>query len=131
LLPFSPFALLNLLAEADIHAMIGLETSSFPRNQGFAMGDTMRKRLGGFLAVCVATASLAGCAFMRNTGPCLGVGCPAGTPGQSGQYKLGEGPKGQPLPAQAKKASDPGKPAGAGKELSDLTTSFKRVIHGQ
>jgi len=131
LLPFSPFALLNLLSKADIHAMMGLDTSAFPRNERFATGEKMRKRLGGILIVCISTALLAGCALMRNTGPCFGVGCPAGTPGQSGQYKVGEGPKQQAQPAQAKKSDDPAKAGSASKELGDLRTSFKRVIHGQ
>ncbi len=91
----------------------------------------MRKRLGGILILCVSAASLAGCALMRNTGPCFGVGCPAGTPGQSGQYKLGEGPKQQAQPAQAKKADAPGKPSAASRELSNLATSFKRIIQGK
>lgn len=111
--------------------MIGLDTSAFPRNEQFTTGEKMRKRLGGILILCVLTALLAGCAFMRNTGPCFGVGCPAGTPGESGQYKLGQGPKQQAQPAQAKKATDPAKAGSARKELSDLATSLKRVIHGQ
>ncbi len=91
----------------------------------------MRKRLTGILVLAVCTATLDGCAFMRNTGPCLGVGCPAGTPGQSGQYKLGEAPKQQQQPAQAKKSNDPAKPGSAGKELSNLAASFKRIIQGK
>ena len=39
--------------------------------------------------------SLTGCYYLRPTGPCLGVGCPARTVGQSGQYKKNEAPKGQ------------------------------------
>ncbi|MGA8036024.1 MAG: hypothetical protein WA823_14315 [Candidatus Acidiferrales bacterium] len=75
----------------------------------------MRKRLSGILVIVACTSSLSGCAFMRFTGPCFGVGCPSGTPGESSQYKLGEGPKAAPPQAQAqaqppqKKAGDPGK----------------------
>jgi hypothetical protein len=47
------------------------------------------------------TASLSGCAFIHYTGPCFGVGCPAGTPGESSQYKMGEGPKAAPPQANA------------------------------
>jgi hypothetical protein len=39
--------------------------------------------------------SLTGCYYLRPTGPCLGVGCPARTVGQSGQYKKNESPKAQ------------------------------------
>jgi hypothetical protein len=39
--------------------------------------------------------SLTGCYYLRPTGPCLGVGCPARTAGQSGQYKKNESPKAQ------------------------------------
>ena len=45
--------------------------------------------------------SLTGCYYLRPTGPCLGVGCPARTVGQNGQYKKGEGPKAQSAKAQA------------------------------
>jgi hypothetical protein len=48
----------------------------------------------------LSTFSLAGCYFLQPTGPCFGVGCPARTVGQSGQYKKGEGPKSQ-QPANA------------------------------
>jgi hypothetical protein len=75
----------------------------------------MRKRLTGILVVVACAASLAGCAFIRYTGPCFGVGCPAGTPGESSQYKLGEGPKATPPQAQAQKAGDPAKNPAPGK----------------
>ena len=61
----------------------------------------MRKRLSGILVLMACTASLSGCAFMHYTGPCFGVGCPAGTPGESSQYKMGEGPKAAPPQANA------------------------------
>lgn len=48
----------------------------------------------------LSTFSLAGCYLLQPTGPCFGVGCPARTVGQSGQYKKGEGPKSQ-QPANA------------------------------
>jgi len=65
----------------------------------------MRKRLSAILAVVACTASLSGCAFIHYTGPCFGVGCPAGTPGESSQYKMGEGPKAAPPQAQAQNAA--------------------------
>src|ERR1700678_311951 len=61
----------------------------------------MRKRRSGILVLMAGTAGLSGCAFIHYTGPCFGVGCPAGTPGESSQYKLGEGPKAAPPQAQA------------------------------
>jgi hypothetical protein len=105
----------------------------------------MRKRLSGFLAVVACTASLSGCAFIHYTGPCFGVGCPAGAPGESSQYKLGEGPKAAPPQAQAqsqppaqpqaqpqqqtqssaKSPSDPGKnPNSSGSLFSRLKAKF-------
>jgi hypothetical protein len=39
--------------------------------------------------------SLTSCYYLRPTGPCLGVGCPARTAGQSDQYKKDESPKAQ------------------------------------
>lgn len=81
----------------------------------------MRKRLRGILVVVACTASLSGCAWMRFSGPCFGVGCPAGTPGESSQFKLGEGPKAVPPQAQAQaqpppqKSGDPGKNPTPGK----------------
>ena len=55
----------------------------------------MSKKLSGMLILCVATLWLSGCAYFRATGPCLGVGCPAHTVGQNGQYKPGQAPKAQ------------------------------------
>src|SRR3984957_16015975 len=50
--------------------------------------------------ILLSTFSLAACYLLRPTGPCFGVGCPAHTVGQNGQYKKGEGPK-SPQPANA------------------------------
>lgn len=50
--------------------------------------------------ILLSTLSLAGCYLLQPTGPCFGVGCPAHTVGQNGQYKKGEGPKPQPANAQ-------------------------------
>jgi hypothetical protein len=61
----------------------------------------MRKRISGILVVAACAASLSGCSLIHYTGPCFGVGCPAGTPGESSQYKMGEGPKAAPPQAQA------------------------------
>ncbi len=56
----------------------------------------------GAVILVFSTLSLTGCYFLRPTGPCFGVGCPARTVGQNGQYKKGEGPKTQSANAQAK-----------------------------
>lgn len=50
--------------------------------------------------ILLSTFSLAGCYLLRPSGPCFGVGCPARTVGQNGQYKKGEGPKSQTANAQ-------------------------------
>jgi hypothetical protein len=61
----------------------------------------MKKKAKGalnFTSVTIllfSTLSLTGCYYLRPTGPCLGVGCPARTAGQSGQYKKNESPKAQ------------------------------------
>jgi hypothetical protein len=75
----------------------------------------MRKRLSGILVVVACTASLSGCAWIHYSGPCFGVGCPSGTPGESSQYKMGEGPKAAPPQANANKAADPAKTPAPGK----------------
>jgi hypothetical protein len=49
----------------------------------------------GAAILLLSALSLTGCYYLRPTGPCLGVGCPARTAGQSGQYKKNEGPKAQ------------------------------------
>jgi hypothetical protein len=60
--------------------------------------------------ILLSTFSLAGCYLLRPTGPCFGVGCPAHTVGQNGQYKKGEGPKSQTANAR-NKDSQPAQPA--------------------
>ena len=55
----------------------------------------MSNKLSGMLILCVAALALSGCSYFRATGPCFGVGCPARTAGQSGQYKPGQAPKAQ------------------------------------
>src|SRR5580658_8396546 len=60
----------------------------------------MSKKLSGMLILCVATLWLSGCAYFRATGPCFGVGCPAHSVGQNGQYKPGQAPKAQTAVAQ-------------------------------
>jgi hypothetical protein len=75
----------------------------------------MRKRLSGILVLVACTTALSGCSLMRYTGPCFGVGCPARTPGETSQYKPGEGPKAAPVQAQAEKATDPSKTPTPGK----------------
>jgi hypothetical protein len=51
--------------------------------------------LASGMALLWSTLSLTGCYYLRPTGPCLGVGCPARAVGQNGQYKKNEGPKAQ------------------------------------
>jgi hypothetical protein len=68
----------------------------------------MKKKVVGIpmlacgMALLLSMLSLTGCYYLRPTGPCFGVGCPARTVGQNGQYKKGEGPKTQSANAQAK-----------------------------
>ena len=61
----------------------------------------MRKRISGILVVVACAANLSGCSLIHYTGPCFGVGCPSGTPGESSQYKMGEAPKAAPPQANA------------------------------
>jgi hypothetical protein len=53
----------------------------------------MRSKLAYGFILAAAASCLTGCSYFRPTGPCFGTGCPARTVGQSGQYKLGQGPK--------------------------------------
>ncbi len=66
----------------------------------------MSKKLSSVLILCMSAVSLSGCSWFRVTGPCYGVGCPAGASGHAGQYKPGEAPKAQNAPARI--ASAPG-----------------------
>jgi hypothetical protein len=43
----------------------------------------MNKKFRVLLIVCASTLSLSGCAWFRETGPCLGVGCPGNALGHS------------------------------------------------
>ncbi len=61
----------------------------------------MSKKLSGMLILCMSATCLTGCYWLRATGPCYGVGCPAGAPGGSGQIKVGQAPKAQNAPAKA------------------------------
>jgi hypothetical protein len=73
----------------------------------------MSNKLSAVLILCMSTVGLSGCDLLRVTGPCYGVGCPAGAAGHSGQYKQGEGPKAQNAPAPANSASAPTQTAAA------------------
>ncbi len=81
----------------------------------------MKKKVAGMLIfagvmiLLVSMLSLTGCYYLRPTGPCFGVGCPARTVGQNGQYKKGEGPKTQSATAQAKSPQTDQAPPEAGK----------------
>jgi hypothetical protein len=45
----------------------------------------MRKKLNGILILSLCTVSLSGCIYLRQAGPCYGVGCPALAHGQAPQ----------------------------------------------
>lgn len=70
----------------------------------------MRSKLAYGFILAAAASCLAGCSYFRATGPCFGTGCPARTVGQSGQYKLGQGPKPATATA-APQTTQPGTPA--------------------
>ena len=70
----------------------------------------MRSKLAYGFILAAAASCLAGCSYLRPTGPCFGTGCPARTVGQSGQYKLGQGPKSATATA-APQTPPPGTPA--------------------
>jgi len=65
----------------------------------------MRSKLACVALLVATTACLSGCSYLHPTGPCFGTGCPARTVGQSGQYKLGQGPKTASNPAHVMKSS--------------------------
>jgi hypothetical protein len=75
----------------------------------------MSKKLCAVLILCMSAMSLAGCSWLRATGPCFGVGCPSSTEGRSGQYKPGEAPKAQnaAAPAPTQSAAAPTQSASA------------------
>ena len=73
----------------------------------------MSNKLSAVLILCMSTVGLSGCDLLRVTGPCYGVGCPAGAAGHGGQYKQGEGPKAQNAPAPANSTSAPNQTASA------------------
>jgi len=80
------------------------------------------------LLILLSTFSLAGCYLLRPTGPCFGVGCPARTVGQNGQYKMGEGRKSEPANAQ-NKDSQPAKPAP--KPGNFFTNAFAKITRSR
>lgn len=45
----------------------------------------MRKKLEGILLLSLCAASLSGCIYLRQAGPCYGVGCSAMARGQAPQ----------------------------------------------
>jgi hypothetical protein len=76
----------------------------------------MSKKLSGRLILCVSALWLSGCAYFRATGPCFGVGCPAHSAGQNGQYKPGQAPQAQTAVAQ--RGTSPSKQVPANAALS-------------
>jgi hypothetical protein len=90
-------------------------------------------RFAAFLIL--STFSLAGCYLLQPTGPCFGVGCPAHTVGQEGQYKKGEGPKSQ-QPANAQKkdshlANAQSGPQPAPKEGNFFTNAWAKITRSR
>jgi len=75
----------------------------------------MRSKLAFGLILASAASCLAGCSYLRPTGPCFGTGCPARTVGQNGQYKMGQGPKTPANPAQTNTPALPSSPKTQGK----------------
>jgi hypothetical protein len=70
----------------------------------------MRSKLAYGVTLAAAAFCLSGCSYLRATGPCFGTGCPSRTVGQSGQYKMGQGPK--PATSNAEpNSTQPGAPA--------------------
>ena len=81
--------------------------------------------------ILLSTFSLAGCYLLRPTGPCFGVGCPAHTVGQNGQYNKGEAPKSQTANAQ-NKDSQPAQPAQAApKEGNFFTNAWAKITRSR
>ena len=66
----------------------------------------------GATILLLCALSLTGCYYLRPTGPCLGVGCPARTVGQNGQYKKNEGPKAQNAQGKSPQIGQPSPKAG-------------------
>jgi hypothetical protein len=93
----------------------------------------MKKKVAGMpifaggMILLLSMLSLTGCYYLRPTGPCLGVGCPARTVGQNGQYKKGEGPKSQPANAQ----SDPQPAPPAPKEGNFFTNAWAKLTRSR
>jgi len=79
----------------------------------------------------LSTFSLAGCYLLRPTGPCFGVGCPARTVGQNGQYKKGEGPKSQPANAQNKDPQPAQSAQPAPKEGNFFTNAWAKLTRSR
>ena len=81
--------------------------------------------------ILLSTFSLAGCYLLRPTGPCFGVGCPAHSVGENGQYKKGEGPKSQPANAQ-NKDSQPAQPAQPAQKSGNFFTNvFAKITRSR
>ena len=51
----------------------------------------MRKNLKGILILSLGTMSLSGCIYLRQAGPCYGVGCPVFTRGDAPQPAVNAG----------------------------------------
>jgi hypothetical protein len=75
----------------------------------------MRSKLAYGFILAAAASCLAGCSYLRPTGPCFGTGCPARTVGQNSQYKMGQGPKTAANPAQAAAPASTTNPRAGGK----------------
>src|ERR1700679_1340671 len=83
----------------------------------------MRSKLAYGFILAAAASCLAGCSYLRPTGPCFGTGCPSRTVGQSGQYKLGQGPKPTATATAAPNSTQP-----AGPTANALATQNAPVV---
>jgi hypothetical protein len=77
----------------------------------------MTKKATGVLIMFLATLFLPSCMYFRPSGPCFGVGCPAHTVGENGQYKKSEAPKPQNANAQ------PGNPPAASTQVASAANA--------
>jgi len=88
----------------------------------------MSNKLSAVLILCMSTVGLSGCDLLRVTGPCFGVGCPAGAAGHSGQYKQGQGPKAQNAPTPANSPSAPTQTAAAKPKTDQSNAPAQPVV---
>ncbi|HEY0704193.1 MAG TPA: hypothetical protein VGD60_15590 [Candidatus Acidoferrales bacterium] len=90
----------------------------------------MRSKLAYGVTLAAAAFCLSGCSYFRPTGPCFGTGCPSHTAGQSGQYKVGQGPKAAAATAThaTQTAAPPQKTAGPSSGFAAARDKIARVF---